>query len=282
MNGQPRERYGNVWGWGLRIGLAGLAAVVILSGTSRPAWAQAEKLPTAEEVLDKAIDALGGKAAMEKQHTRVSKGTFEIPAAGQKGTLISYEAAPDKYYQVIELAGGGKFEGGSDGEVYWEATPQGARILEGEEKALKVRDSRFNAPLYWRTLYKKVECTGTEDVDGRPCYKVVMTPELGTPQTYYYDCKSYLALRMDLVLKTPQGPIPAEIRFTEYKKADGVLIPQKIVQKVLGGEQIMNVDSIECNVDIPAERFALPEAIKGLLATSKTTTKPAAPEKDKP
>lgn len=256
------------------------AAVVF--GVAVPAWGQPEKLPTAEEVLDKAVDALGGKAALEKHRNRVSKGTFEIPAMGQKGTLHSFEAEPNKYYQVIELPGGLKVESGSDGEVYWDVQPQGARILEGEEKAFKERDSRFNGPLHWRTLYKTVECVGIEKVDEQPCYKVVMTPERGAPQTIYYDTDSYLALRMDVVLKTPQGPIQAELRFADYKKVDGVRLPHKLTQKMLGMEQVMSIETIECNAEIPAERFALPQPVKALVEQSKATTKPAEAEKEKP
>jgi hypothetical protein len=269
-------------GWGLALGVKTLAAVLVLAGTGTPAGAQEERLPTAEDVLDRAVEALGGKAALEKHHTRVSKGTFEIPAVNQKGTLVSYEAAPNKFYQAVELPGGLKSESGSDGEVYWDVAPQGARILEGEEKAFKVRDSRFNAPLYWRSLYQKVECVGVENVDDHPCYKVVMTPEVGAPQTCYYDRQSFRMLRMDVVVKLPQGPLPAVVRFDDYKKVDGVLIPHKITQRSLGLDQILTVDTIECNVDIPAERFAPPEPVKALLEKSKTTTKPAAPEKGKP
>jgi hypothetical protein len=257
-------------------------------GTARPARAQAEKLPTAEEVLDKSIDALGGKAALEKQHIRVTKGTFELPPMTQKGTLVSYEAAPNKFYQAVELPGLIQAMSGSDGEVYWEIAGQAVRILAGEEKAFKVRDSRFNAPLYWRSLYQKAECVGVENVDDHPCYKVVMTPELGNPQTYYYDCQTYLPRRMDVLLKAPEGGVRAEVHFEDYKPVDGVLFPHKINQKmtVAGrtSQQIMTYDTIECNVDLPAERFALPAPVKAALEKSKTTpaSKPAAPEPAKP
>jgi hypothetical protein len=253
--------------------VAALASAMALCGVDRPSLAQEKPLPVAEEVLDQAIEALGGKAAMEKQHTRMSKGTFAIPAAGQKGTLVSYEQAPDKDYQVIEV-GGTRIESGTDGQVCWVVSPQGAKLLEGDDKALKARDSRFNAPLYWRSLYKTAECTGIENVDDHPCYRVVLTPDVGPPQTCYYDCQSYLQRRMDVTLKLPQ-PAPTEIRLDDYKKVDGVLFPFKIVQKTLGLEQVVTLDTIECNVTVPADRFALPEPVKALVETSKSTTKSA-------
>ncbi len=261
--------------------LAILAATWVLSGVDQPALAQDKPLPVAEDVLDKAIDALGGKTAMEKHHNRVSKGTLAIPAANQKGTLTSYEASPNKYYQVVELQGA-KVESGTDGDVYWLLAPQGPRIFEGEDRALKVCDSRFNAPLYWRSLYKTAECTGVEDVDGHPCFKVVLTPELGPAQTFYYDCQTYVARRMDIILKRPQGPAPTEVRFDDHKKVDGVLIPHKITQKTLGVEQILSLDTIEVNVELPADRFAVPEPVKALLAKAPAATRPATGGGEKP
>jgi hypothetical protein len=260
-----------------------LLAAVGLPGVVGRSWAQEEKLPKAEEVLDRAIEALGGKAALEKIHNRVSKGSFEMPAQGTKGTVVSYEAAPNKSYTAIDLPGMGKVESGTDGEVYWELSPMvGARILEGEEKAFRVREGRFNAPLYWRELYKKAECVGTDTVDDHPCYKIVMTPEIGSPQTVYYDRKSYLTLKVDMTVKGPMGEMPVEVLIDDYKKIDGVMVPHKIVQRMMGMEQTLTLDRVENNVDIPADRFALPEAVKALLATTKPETQPASTTRPKP
>lgn len=56
-------------------------------GQQKPAEAKpdakpAAKLPTVDQVLDKYVQAIGGKAAIEKQTSRVAKGTFELPAFG--------------------------------------------------------------------------------------------------------------------------------------------------------------------------------------------------------
>jgi hypothetical protein len=40
----------------------------------------ADDLPKAETILDKYVEATGGKAAYEKHHTEISKGTMEIKA----------------------------------------------------------------------------------------------------------------------------------------------------------------------------------------------------------
>jgi hypothetical protein len=264
--------------------MGGLVTLALAAGGPwlAQAWAQAEKLPKAEEILDKSVEALGGKAALEKLHTRVSKGVIEVAAQGFKGPVTTYEAAPNKNYTVVEFERIGKIESGTDGVVQWEITPMsGARTLDGAEKALNERMNTFNAPLYWRKLYKTAVCTGVEEVDGRPCYKVVLTPELGSPETSYYDQKTYLLTKVSLVLKGQMGETPLEIVPTDYRKVDGVLLPHKTTQKIIDIEQVLTLSSIEHNVDIPADRFALPEAVKALVnkagAASQPTSAKAGP-----
>src|SRR5271166_2546776 len=74
-----------------------------------------ESLPKAESILDRSVEATGGRAAYDKIHNAVEAGTFELPAQGVTGTATIYTAEPDKNYQTIEIEGVGKFEAGSNG-----------------------------------------------------------------------------------------------------------------------------------------------------------------------
>src|SRR5215211_1280342 len=61
------------------------------------------KLPTVKEVLDKFVQATGGRAAIEKIQTRTMKGTVELVPMGVKGTVEVYQSAPDKSYSKLIL-----------------------------------------------------------------------------------------------------------------------------------------------------------------------------------
>jgi len=245
--------------------------------TDQRAFAQAEKLPDVDEIMERSIEAQGGRPAFEKLHSRVTTGTYEVVNQGIKGSMTAYELAPNKQYAVMDLPGVGKVESGTDGEVYWELTAiTGPRLLEGDEKAISARQSTFNALLFWRKLYQKAECVGVEEVDGRPCYKLVFTPKEGGPEIIYIDQKTYLPVRQELTLKGPMGNIPIVASLADYKKVDGVLLPHKTTQVIAGVQTVVSLaEKIEHNVEIPADRFALPEQIKALVAKSKAQTQPA-------
>ncbi len=245
-----------------------VAVVVALQTTA--ALAQNAKLPAAEDIIEKSIEAMGGREAMEKTHNRVSKATVEMAGQGVTGTLTTYEAAPNRQYFKAELKGAGPTEGGSDGKVLWESNVMmGPRVREGVEKAVYARLATFNGALHWKKLYQKADCAGVEDVEDYPCYKVVFTPEEGEPETVFYDRKSYLPRKRLQSIPSPMGPIPVEELPTDYRRVDGVLIPFKVTQTIAGVQQmIVTVESVEHNADIPAERFALPEAVQALVGKS--------------
>lgn len=238
-----------------------LAAVLAVPGIAQ------EALPKSEEILEKYIEVTGGRAAHEKLRTMISTGSIEFVGKGIRGSVAIYRAAPNRSYSIVELPGIGRIEEGVDGEVAWtNSAMQGPRIKEGDERALSLRAAMINGELRWRELYKSTEVTGVEDVGGQPCYKVVMTPPEGGPQTRHYEKESGLLVKLAMVLKSPMGEAPIESVLGDYRRERELLLPHRIAQKVLGQEFIIQIDTLQQNPDIPDSRFELPEEIRALQA----------------
>ena len=226
----------------------------------------ADDLPKAETILDKYVEVTGGKAAYEKHHTEIAKGSFEMAAMGIKATMTSYHAEPNKEYTETDLPGVGKMKEGSDGTVYWQlAAMIGPHVKEGVEKVQAEIGARFNAELNWRDLFKDVKTTGTEKVDGKDCYDVALTPSQGAPITQCYDKDSGLMVKQSMTAQSPMGEQTVSSFFTDYRKEDDVLMPHKLKSSVAGQDVTITFDSIVFNADIPADTFALPDEIKALV-----------------
>jgi hypothetical protein len=229
-----------------------------------------DPLPKGETVLDQYVEATGGKATYEKIKNRMSKGKFEIEGANLKGSVTAYQAAPNKMSIAVDFGDFGKISEGTDGKDAWELNPiTGDRVVEGEEKADKILRSAFNEEIRWKELYDKVECTGVEDVDGKPAYKVVLTPKQGKPTTEYYDKASHLQVKSSTTSVSPMGEIKVEAFPSDYKKVDGLLIAHKVTQKILTQTLVISMDEIKHNVDLPPDVFKAPDAIKALLEKKK-------------
>jgi Outer membrane lipoprotein-sorting protein len=216
--------------------------------------------------MDKSIEAQGGRAAYEKLHSIVITGTMEVKSVGIKGSLTSYHAAPDKMLVEVEIQGLGTIRDGSDGKIAWEVSAmQGPRLKEGDEKAIALREGDFNSSLHWRDHYKTAVTEGIVKVDGKDCYKIVLTPNEGSPETQYIDKETNLPVKTEMVLKGPMGEIPVEATLGDYRKEGDILLPHKTVQKAAGQEYTITFDSIKFNVDIPKDKFDLPDEIQALL-----------------
>jgi hypothetical protein len=237
------------------------AAMVLATGATMAA----DDLPKAETILDKYIEVTGGKAAYEKNHTEISTGSMEFVGKGIKGSVSSFRAEPDKSYTEIDIQGIGKVKEGTDGKVAWSLSAmQGPRVKDGEEKAGALQAAKFNAELHWRDTYK-AETTGVEQIDGKDCYKVQLTPKEGMPMTRFYEKDSYLLVKMVMTVKNPMGEIPVESYVSDYRKEGAILMPHKVTQKAAGQEIAITIDNVKYNVEIPKDKFDPPDEIKAML-----------------
>jgi hypothetical protein len=227
----------------------------------------AEPLPSAEAIIERYIEVTGGRAAAEKLRSQVLAGTIEMVGKGITGTAVVYRKAPNKSRSVVEFGGLGKMEEGADGEVAWSLSAMaGPRLKEGAEKRFSLRGADFHGDLRWRDLHDRVLVAGIENVAGRPCYKLVMTPKgESDPIVRYYDKETGLLARVEMTLKSPQGEIPIESVPSDYRKEGEFLIPHKITQRVLGNEIVTVFTRVEINPEIAEDRFTLPKEIEALL-----------------
>jgi hypothetical protein len=236
-----------------------LICLTVIFGQYKASAQVKPDLPTADTVLNQYIEATGGKAAYEKLKNRVSTGTIELPAANIKGTIKLTQAAPNKALLFFELGPNGETRRGSDGKTVWEiSTLTGERDLDGDEKDTFIRETNFYKELLWKDLYAKVECVGIEDVNGKPAYKIVLTPKSGKPLTEYYDKTTHLIVKQTSTTAGPMGEITVDVFPTDFKTVDGVLIPFTTTQKVLTQDIVMKLTEIKHNVDLPADAFQRP------------------------
>lgn len=224
------------------------------------AWAQnaTQADITAEQVLDKAIDASGGKATISKIKTAVLKATMEAPMQGLKGTVLTYVKAPNKIRVETDLDGIGKTIQGFDGKVAWAKDPiQGLRKLEGAEKAAMTRNSSF-VSTDWRQFYNKAVYVGKEKFGDKDVHVVELTPKEGRPIRQYFDAETFLLLKQTGVQSGPMGDMPFEAYFSDYKEFEGLKISMKQVVKVGPIEIQITMKEIKQGMPVDDKLFAMP------------------------
>lgn len=216
-------------------------------------------VPTVDQILARNIEAVGGRAALEKLTTITAKGTISVPDAGIEGTIELYQKAPDKSLTIVNL-GGMEQRQGFDGTTGWSSDPQnGLRELAGAELAEVKLSSAFGRELRMKELYKTLTVKGREKLGANDVYVVEAVPASGTPTQLYYDVNSGLIVQQRATRQTAIGPLDLEVGMDDYRAVDGVKRPFRIRQTTSQFSAVVQLKEITHNAPIDDAMFRKPK-----------------------
>jgi len=226
--------------------------------------------PTADQILDKYIQAVGGAQRANAITSWVAKGTYSgFDTEDAKAPVDIYAKAPNQRSVVVHLPGGaGDNVRNCDGVNAWN-TSNGTFLsipvfpLSGGELAGAKLDAALSFPGQIKQLFKNWTAKfPATTIDDNPVAVVQGTQPDGTPVKFYFDKKTNLLLRQVRYTDTPIGLIPAQIDYSDYRAVSGVKLPYKILVTWTDGRSNIELSEIRPNVAIEATRFAKPLSAK--------------------
>ncbi|MBY0504240.1 MAG: hypothetical protein K2X03_10030 [Bryobacteraceae bacterium] len=236
-----------------------------LTAASLSAAYQKATAPTAASIVDNFVTVTGGPAAYAKIVSEVAEGTVNMAAQNVSGKVRVVKKSGNAY-TVIEIPTIGKMEEGVTKGVAWENNQiTGARVRSGEEREVHVRNAAIDLDHQWRKYFPKADLVGSESVAGEDCYKVVLTPKSGEPETRYFSKKSGLMLKMTATMPTQMGPMPMESTMGDYRLVQGVKRPFKLGVSAGGQVAEMLFSKYTINGPVPDSAFVLPPEVAGLV-----------------
>ncbi len=226
--------------------------------------ADAQQLPPAQQIVDKYVQAIGGRAAIARHQQRKTVAEMSIPANGMTMTMEVYQAAPNKVFTKMEMAGMGTFTSGYDGTLAWANNPmQGPRILEGAELNETLRQADFAGVLDPAKAYTTMQTAGEKTVAGRACWNVKMTHASGIDVHNCFDKESGLLVQTALKQQSQMGEMEVEMNFSDYREFDGIKMATKTSMSMMGQEMTTTVKSVS-HAPIDASVFAVPAEVRAL------------------
>lgn len=223
---------------------------------------------TAEELVERHLTALGGRAALEKLTSRVMIGGLALttPAGDLNGPIEVTTAVPNKSRILIGFdltaVGGGKelyderFDGSSG---YIINTMDGNRDVSGYHLQ-NLRNETFPTPLLdYRRHGASLVLAGRETIGDREAYVLVLTPKTGSAMKRYIDVESHLEIR---TVTTTDDPAVGEFEMTtdlsDYREVDGVKVPFRVRGTSPVRNFLATVTSVTHNQAIDAAVFSKP------------------------
>lgn len=238
------------------------SAVVILL------WAHSAAAQTADEIIEKSIAAMGGRAALDKVKSRQMTGTLLLgtPAGDIQGTIEILNSVPNKTRTLIKAdlsafgAGPLVVDQRFDGTTgYVLDSLQGNRDITGSQLDTMKANSFPHPFLNYKAMGASVQLTGKEKILDQDAFVLVFQPTSGAPIKQYVDATTFLPLRTVIKASIPQfGEVEQNADPSDYRDLDGVKVPYTVrIESSVQG-LTMTFSKIEQNVPVDDKLFVKP------------------------
>ncbi|MDT8069950.1 MAG: c-type cytochrome [Terriglobia bacterium] len=219
-------------------------------------------LPTAQEVVDKYIAAVGGKGAIGKLTSLSEKGTMS-GFGGREMTIDIYTKAPDERASIAHMP---------MGESVTAVNQRGGWLGMGNRPPREMSDAdangyrleaKFALVPNLDQVFEKLRVIKPEKIGDRDTLLVVGLRQGDPPVRLNFDQQSGLLVRLTRYTQTALGRNPVQIDFADYRDLDGVKIPYRWTLGRPHGSFTIQVNQAQANVPIDDAKFTKPEAPAG-------------------
>jgi len=220
---------------------------------------------TAEQILDKYIQALGGAEKLAGLTSFIATGTqegyvdvkgggqFQIfaKAPDQRTVQVRFPDAPDRGDQTRSY----------DGHIGWVTTPRALlgeyQVTGSELDGLKL-DAELSFPGQIKQVLTNLRVGYEDSINGQTVQIVQGSGPRGLLATLYFDKKSGLLVRLLRYSRSPIGRIPTQVDYADYRDVNGIKFPFKYKFSWLDGRDNYQITSVKTNVPIDESKFSKP------------------------
>jgi hypothetical protein len=218
--------------------------------------------PSADQLLDKYIQAVGGVERLNALKSISAKGTYIGYDDAEKSPLEMYAQAPAKR-TLISHTPSGDFTWVFDGRSGWVGAPLTDRPLPvmpvtgqdleglGTEVAVLFPAALKQTLTNWRVGFPT-------EIGGREVNVVQATTRSGGVVTLCFDRDTGLLARLVRFSASPVGRIVTRVDYENYRDVAGVKMPFKWTLSWLNGRSVFELESVQPNVTVDGARFARP------------------------
>lgn len=217
---------------------------------------------TADEIISKYVEAIGGKERLSKITSVYTEGTIEV--MGMQGPVKTYTVNGKGTRQDIDINGAvitscyGEKEG-------WSINP-----MMGSTSAETMPPAQYNAGkdgidiggmfVDFAKKGYKAELLGNETIGGANTFKIKITSPDNIETTNYFDAATFYLVRTVQQAEMQGQMTETIITYSDYKGVDGYLMPYKMEMDMAGGQfqMVITFSKLEIDKPIDAAVFAKP------------------------
>jgi photosynthetic reaction center cytochrome c subunit len=225
---------------------------------------RAPATPTADDILDRYIQALGGAQRLAGLTSFVGKGNYDGFDSYHGKVAVDVYAKNTGQRTVIVHTQNGESITAYDGRNAWIMGPdKPVSVLQlvpgGDLDGVKLdADLAFPGRLKQALTGLRVGFP-TTIIDDREV-QVVQATAGGSRVKLFFDKQTGLLTRVVRYSKTMVGPVPIQIDYSDYREVAGVKMPFQWRLTWTDGQSMFSLDQVQPNVAIDPAKFAKPAA----------------------
>jgi photosynthetic reaction center cytochrome c subunit len=221
--------------------------------------------PSADQILDKYIQALGGAQRLAGVKSFIATGTsVGYEGLGGGGQFLICGKAPDQ--RTVQIVFKDHPERGDSTRAYngsagWIKSPRGLlgeyELAGGELDGLRL-EAQLAFPAQIKQVLTNLRAGNPDSLNGSDVDVVQGTGPRGVLATLYFDKQSGLLVRMVRYGRSPVGRVPVQSDYSDYRDVGGVKFPFKYTFSWLDGKDAFQLTEVKTNVPIDAAMFGKP------------------------
>ena len=277
-----RHTAGVAWGVSLALAVFAGALTVLRSG--------AAELPSAEQIFQRHVEAVGGVAALRKPHSLAFRGEADLIPLKAKAPIEFLVQAPDRFFLRLKyhyaffgmirvpFVGVRQPECGYDGTNGWTVDfERKVEPMSGSDAVFFFRSllDKFS-PLYFSRSFQLTRTLDLERFADRDCYRVLLVLPSGDHAFEYYDVERGLLVGAIYPFAGDDGTFNIRLTWSDYRPLNcGLRAPFQIDAEVLGQRYVLRAREIQTDdagFSIPASKS---QSASPPVAALKPDSKPA-------
>ena len=218
---------------------------------------------SADSVLDKYLQALGGTGALSKITSFTAKGTYSGFDTGDKEIPVEiFAKAPNQRTWILTFVDGLSYRVFDGTNGWWAGfdAPAPIEVLTSGNLDRARLEALVAFPAGIKQAYASWK-VGRTSIDDREVVIVQGTKEGLLPVNFYFDNETGLLVRIVRWNDTPVGPVPTQLDYSDYRDVAGVKMPFNWVMTQTYMQATIRLSGIQPNVPIDAARFARPTPV---------------------
>jgi len=216
---------------------------------------------TADDIINKHLDAIGGKDVLSKVKSVYFEGTANAMGADYPTTTTILAG---KGFKTVTTVNGSDIIQCFTDSSGWSLNPMSGQtaattlppdMVKKGKAALDIGGELVN----FRSKGFADSLLGREDYGGVSAYKVKLS-EPGTEIVYLFDPNTYYTLKTDTKVNVSGQDIASVTKYSDFKKTDiGYVVPTTLTVNNAGYDVTITYTKVEVNKEVDPKIFEMPK-----------------------